>query len=61
MSQDRQQRAASSLAEPPWRGGRGRDVLTQLQLTRQWEADGSHLLRPASFHAWAAADREGPQ
>ena len=29
-------------------------VFNQLQRTRQWEADGTHLLRPAAFHAWAA-------
>ena len=34
--------------------GAGRDAFSQLLRTRQWEADGSHLLRPAAFHAWAA-------
>lgn len=29
------------------------NVLNQLLRTRQWEADGSHLLRPAAHHAWA--------
>ena len=31
------------------------DLDSQVQRTRQWEADGTQLLRPADFHAWAAA------
>ena len=34
--------------------GKERSVFNQLHRTRQWEADGTHLLRPAAFHAWAA-------
>jgi hypothetical protein len=34
--------------------GKTRSVFNQLQWTRQWEADGTHLLRPAAYHAWAA-------
>ncbi len=37
------------------------DVFSQLQRTRQWEAEGSQLLRPADFRAWAAAGWETPQ
>ena len=37
------------------------DVESQLQRTRQWEADGTQLLRPADFHAWAAASWPTPQ
>ena len=37
------------------------DVFSQLQRTRQWEADGTQLLRPADFHAWAAAGWAAPQ
>lgn len=36
------------------------DVVNQLQRTRQWEAEGTKLLRPADFHAWAAAGRIVP-
>jgi len=31
----------------------GWDLFSQLQRTRQWEAEGSQLLRPADFRAWA--------
>jgi hypothetical protein len=34
--------------------GNQSSVVNQLQRTRQWEADGTHLLRAAAFHAWAA-------
>jgi len=34
--------------------GAGRDAFNHLLRTPQWEADGSHLLKPAAFHAWAA-------
>lgn len=37
------------------------NVLNQLLRTRQWEADGSHLLRPAAHHAWAAGGWVEPQ
>ena len=36
------------------------DVVNQLHRTRQWEAEGTQLLRPADFHAWAAAGRIKP-
>jgi hypothetical protein len=36
------------------RGNANWDVFSQLQRTRQWDAEGSQLLRPADFHAWAA-------
>jgi hypothetical protein len=39
----------------------GWDVFSQLQRTRQWEAEGSQLLRPADFHAWSAAGWATPQ
>jgi len=32
-----------------------------LQRTWQWEAEGSQLLRPADFHAWASAGWATPQ
>ena len=41
--------------------GAGRDAFSQLLRTRQWEADGSHLLRPAAFHAWATGWSTVPQ
>jgi hypothetical protein len=31
----------------------GWDVFSQLQRTRQWQADGTHLLRAADFHVWS--------
>jgi hypothetical protein len=39
----------------------GWDVFSQLQRTRQWEAEGSQLLRPADFHSWASAGWATPQ
>ncbi len=39
----------------------GWDVFSQLQRTRQWDAEGSQLLRPAGFHAWAATGWAAPQ
>jgi len=39
----------------------GWDVFSQLQRTRQWEAEGRQLLRPADFHAWSAAGWATPQ
>jgi hypothetical protein len=47
----------SSPAGPgkePERLGDQCSVFNQLPRTRQWDADGAHLLRPAAFHAWAA-------
>ncbi len=41
--------------------GAGWDVFSQLLRTRQWEADGSQLLRPAAFHAWAGGCWTVPQ
>jgi hypothetical protein len=43
------------------RGSAGWDMFSQLQRTRQWQADGAHLLRRADFHAWAAAGWATPQ
>ena len=45
-----------SKSEPPAAPVEERDisVFSQLQRTRQWEADGTHLLRAAAFQAWAA-------
>ena len=39
----------------------GWDVVSQLQRTRQWQAEGAHLLRAADFHVWAADGWATPQ
>ncbi|MCT0214992.1 hypothetical protein KQ298_01430 [Synechococcus sp. CS-1330] len=41
--------------------GNQSSMFNQLQRTRQWEADGTHLLRAAAFHAWAATGGAAPQ
>jgi hypothetical protein len=51
---------ASAMADDR-RGSAGWDLFSQLQHTRQWEAEGSQLLRPADLHAWAAAGWTTPQ
>jgi predicted ribosomally synthesized peptide with nif11-like leader len=43
------------------RGSANWDVFSQLQRTRQSEAEASQLLRPADFHAWAAVGWATPQ
>jgi hypothetical protein len=39
----------------------GWDVVSQLQRTRQWQADGAHLLRAADCHVCAADGWATPQ
>jgi hypothetical protein len=60
MSDGNQPSPAGAMADDP-RVSAGWDVFSQLQRTRQWEAEGSQLLRPAGFHAWAAAGWSAPQ
>ena len=38
------------------RGSQAWDRSSQLQQTRQWEADGMQLRRPVNVQAWAYAD-----
>ena len=54
MSHGNQQTPAGPMAKQG-RVSAAWDVSSQLLRTRQWEADGAQLLRPADFHAWAAA------
>jgi hypothetical protein len=60
MSDGNQPSPAGALADDR-QVSSGWDVFSQLQRTRQWEAEASQLLRPADFHAWAAAGWETPQ
>jgi hypothetical protein len=60
MSDGNQPSPAGAMADDR-RGSAGWDVFSQLQRTRQWQADGAHLLRRADFHAWAAAAWATPQ
>jgi hypothetical protein len=60
MSGGNQPSPAGAMADDR-RGSAGWDLFSQLQRTRQWEADGSQLLRPADFHAWEAAGGTTPQ
>lgn len=55
MSQDIQQLQAVPNAEEQ-RGRVDQDGFNQLQRTRQWEADATHLLKPAAFYAWPRPD-----
>ena len=41
--------------------GNQSSVFNQLQRKRQWEADGTNLLRAAAFHAWATTGGAAPQ
>ena len=45
---------AGALADE-WSGSGAWDVSIQVQRTRQWQVEGTHLLRAADFHLWAAA------
>ena len=51
---------AALPGQPEWLSAAG-DLMHQLAYTRQWDADGAALLRPAAFHAWGTANRNGPQ
>ncbi len=60
MSDGNQPSPAGAMADDR-RGSTGWDLFSQLRRTRQWEAEGSQLLRPADFHAWSAAGWATPQ
>ncbi|MCT0227957.1 MAG: hypothetical protein ACI9IO_000982 [Cyanobium sp.] len=60
MSDGNQPSPAGAMADDQ-RVSAGWDVISQLQRTRQWDAEGSQLLRPAGFHAWASAGWAAPQ
>jgi hypothetical protein len=60
MSDGNQPSPTGALADDR-RGSGGWDVFSQLQRTRQWQADGAHLLRAADFHVWAADGWATPQ
>jgi hypothetical protein len=61
MSDGNQLSPAVAMADDR-RGSASWDLFNlPLQRTWQWEAEGSQLLRPADFHAWASAGWATPQ
>jgi hypothetical protein len=59
MSDGNQPSTAGAMADDRHVSARW-DVFSQLQRTRQWQADGAYLRRAADFHVWATADCTTP-